>query len=153
MAMYTLKVNSKKYQIEAEPDMPLVWAIRDLVNLKGTKFGCGMAQCGACTLHIEGQAVKSCQISVSSLKKNAAITTVEGIGETTLHAVQQAWIEEQVPQCGYCQAGQIMSAVALLKINKNPNDADIATAMNGNLCRCGTYQRINKAIKKAAKML
>jgi isoquinoline 1-oxidoreductase subunit alpha len=153
MAMYTLKVNSKKYQIEADPDMPLVWAIRDLVNLKGTKFGCGMAQCGACTLHIDGQAVRSCQIQLSSLKKNAAITTIEGIGETTLHVVQKAWIEEQVPQCGYCQAGQIMSAVALLKINKNPNDIDIATAMNGNLCRCGTYQRINKAIKRASKML
>ena len=153
MAKYTLKINAKTYQLEADPDMPLVWAIRDLANLKGTKFGCGLAQCGACTLHLDGQPVRSCQIPISSIAKKAKITTVEGIGENTLSVVQQAWIDEQVPQCGYCQSGQIMSAVALLATNKNPNDEDIANAMNGNLCRCGTYQRINKAIKKAATML
>ncbi|MFC3809179.1 (2Fe-2S)-binding protein [Lacihabitans lacunae] len=153
MAKYTLKINAKTYQLEADPDMPLVWAIRDLANLKGTKFGCGLAQCGACTVHLDGQPVRSCQIPISSIAKKAKITTVEGIGENTLSVVQQAWIDEQVPQCGYCQSGQIMSAVALLATNKNPNDEDIANAMNGNLCRCGTYQRINKAIKKAATML
>jgi isoquinoline 1-oxidoreductase subunit alpha len=153
MAKYTLKINAKTYQLEADPDMPLVWAIRDLANLKGTKFGCGLAQCGACTVHLDGQPVRSCQIPISSIAKKAKITTVEGIGENTLSVVQQAWIDEQVPQCGYCQSGQIMSAVALLATNKNPNDEDITNAMNGNLCRCGTYQRINKAIKKAATML
>ena len=153
MAKYTLKINAKTYQLEADPDMPLVWAIRDLANLKGTKFGCGLAQCGACTVHLDGQPVRSCQIPISSIAKKAKITTVEGIGENTLSVVQQAWIDEQVPQCGYCQSGQIMSAVALLATNKNPNDEDIANAMNGNLCRCGTYQRINKAIKKGATML
>ena len=153
MAKYTLKINAKTYQLEADPEMPLVWAIRDLANLKGTKFGCGLAQCGACTVHLDGQPVRSCQIPISSIAKKAKITTVEGIGENTLSVVQQAWIDEQVPQCGYCQSGQIMSAVALLATNKNPNDEDIANAMNGNLCRCGTYQRINKAIKKAATML
>ena len=153
MPTYTLSINNKPTKIIAEADMPLVWAIRDFAGLKGTKFGCGVAQCGACTVHIDGQAVRSCQLPLSAISKKAKITTVEGISEKTLHAVQQAWIDEQVPQCGYCQSGQIMSAVALLNTNKKPNDADILAAMEGNLCRCGTYQRINKAIKNASKAL
>lgn len=154
MAAYTLNINKKKTKIDAEPDMPLLWVIRDVAGLKGTKFGCGMAQCGACTVHMDGQAVRSCQILVSTISKKAEITTIEGISEAgTLHIIQQAWIEEQVPQCGYCQSGQIMSALALLKTNPEPSDEDIKGFMSGNLCRCGTYERINKAIKKAAKNL
>lgn len=153
MPIFNLNINNKTYKINAEGDMPLVWAIRDLANLKGTKFGCGMAQCGACTVHLDGQAIRSCQLPLSSIAKKAKITTVEGISEPTLHAVQNAWIEEQVPQCGFCQSGQIMSAVALLKTNPKPTDEDISTAMEGNLCRCGTYQRINNAIKKASAMI
>ncbi|NBA85726.1 2Fe-2S iron-sulfur cluster binding domain-containing protein [Emticicia sp. CRIBPO] len=154
MAAYTLNINKKKTKIDAEPDMPLLWVIRDVAGLKGTKFGCGMAQCGACTVHMDGQAVRSCQIPVSTISKKAEITTIEGISEAgTLHIIQQAWIEEQVPQCGYCQSGQIMSALALLKTNPEPSDEDIKGFMSGNLCRCGTYERINKAIKKAAKNL
>jgi isoquinoline 1-oxidoreductase subunit alpha len=153
MPVYTLSINNKPTKITAEADMPLVWAIRDFAGLKGTKFGCGIAQCGACTVHIDGQPVRSCQMPLSAISKNAKITTVEGISEKTLHAVQKAWIEEQVPQCGYCQSGQIMTAVALLNTNKKPSDADISAAMEGNLCRCGTYQRINNAIKNASKAL
>lgn len=154
MAAYTLSINKKKTKIDAEPDMPLLWVIRDVAGLKGTKFGCGMAQCGACTIHMDGQAVRSCQIPVSTVSKKAEITTIEGISEAgTLHIIQQAWIEEQVPQCGYCQSGQIMSALSLLKTNPEPTDEDIKGFMSGNLCRCGTYERINKAIKKAAKNL
>lgn len=153
MAIFNLTVNGKKTKVDVEPDMPLLWVVRDFVGLKGTKFGCGMAQCGACTVHVNGEATRSCQIPVSSLPKNAKITTIEGIGETQLHAVQEAWIEEQVPQCGYCQSGQIMSAVALLKTNPNPTDADIDTYMSGNLCRCGTYDRIRKGIHRAADSL
>lgn len=153
MAIFNLTVNGKKTKVDVEPDMPLLWVVRDFVGLKGTKFGCGMAQCGACTVHINGEATRSCQIPVSSLAKNAKITTIEGIGETQLHAVQEAWIEEQVPQCGYCQSGQIMSAVALLKSNPNPTDADIDSYMSGNLCRCGTYDRIRKGIHRAAGSL
>ncbi len=153
MAIFNLTVNGKKTKVDVEPDMPLLWVVRDFVGLKGTKFGCGMAQCGACTVHVNGEATRSCQIPVSSLAKNAKITTIEGIGETQLHAVQQAWIEEQVPQCGYCQSGQIMSAVALLKTTPNPTDADIDAYMSGNLCRCGTYDRIRKGIHRAAESL
>jgi isoquinoline 1-oxidoreductase subunit alpha len=153
MPVYTLSINNKPTKITAEADMPLVWAIRDFAGLKGTKFGCGIAQCGACTVHIDGQPVRSCQMPLSAISKKAKITTVEGISEKTLHAVQKAWIIEQVPQCGYCQSGQIMTAVALLNTNKNPNDAEILAAMEGNLCRCGTYQRINNAIKNASKAL
>ena len=152
MAKYTLSINGKKVQVEAEPDTPMLWVIRDYVGLKGTKYGCGMALCGACTIHLDGQPVRSCQTPVSSLKRSSKITTIEGIGETQLHSVQQAWIEEQVPQCGYCQSGQIMSAVALLKTTPQPTDEQIDTAMSGNLCRCGTYDRIRKAIHRAAKM-
>ena len=153
MAIFNLTVNGKKTKVDVEPDMPLLWVVRDFVGLKGTKFGCGMAMCGACTVHVNGEPTRSCQIQVSSLPKNAKITTIEGIGETQLHAVQQAWIEEQVPQCGYCQSGQIMSAVALLKTTPNPTDADIDSAMSGNLCRCGTYDRIRKGIHRAADSL
>ena len=150
MAKYNLTVNSKKYSIEAESDTPLLWVIRDYIGLKGTKFGCGMAQCGACTVHLNGEAIRSCQQPIGSLAKNAKITTIEGVGEKTLNAVQNAWIELQVPQCGYCQSGQIMSATALLKSNANPTDAQIDEAMQGNLCRCGTYDRIRQAIHKAS---
>lgn len=130
--------------------MPLLWVVRDFVGLKGTKFGCGMALCGACTVHLNGEPARSCQTPISSIAKTDKITTIEGIGDGQLNAVQKAWIEEQVPQCGYCQSGQIMSAVALLKTNPNPDDAAIDSAMSGNLCRCGTYDRIRKAVHRAA---
>ncbi|GAB3257905.1 (2Fe-2S)-binding protein [Larkinella harenae] len=152
MATVTLTINEKKQTITVDPQMPLLWAIRDVVGLKGTKFGCGMAQCGACTVHLNGSPIRSCSTPVSAVigKK---ITTIEGISTPTrLHPVQQAWIDEQVPQCGYCQSGQIMSAIALLREKPSPTDADIDTAMSGNLCRCGTYTRIRKAIHAAAQM-
>lgn len=151
MAAISLNVNGKKYSLDIDPQMPLLWAIRDFVGLKGTKFGCGIAQCGACTVHLEGKPTRSCVLPVQAVigKK---ITTIEGLGtEANLHPVQQAWIEEQVPQCGYCQSGQIMAASALLKEKANPTDADIDAAMRGHICRCGTYDRIRKAIKRAAK--
>jgi isoquinoline 1-oxidoreductase alpha subunit len=152
MAKYTLNINGKAHTIEAEPDMPLLWAIRDIVGLTGTKFGCGMSQCGACTVHLNGQAIRSCSTAVGNIKKGK-ITTIEGLSADTNHIVQQAWIAEQVPQCGYCQSGQIMSAVALLKAKPNPTDDEIDTYMSGNLCRCGTYQRIRKAIHRSADMI
>jgi isoquinoline 1-oxidoreductase alpha subunit len=151
MATYQLNVNNKKIKVDVESDTPLLWVVRDSVGLKGTKFGCGMALCGACTIHLNGEPVRSCQLPVSSLSKTDKITTIEGIGEGKMSVLQQAWIEEQVPQCGYCQSGQIMSATALLKSNPNPTDEDIDVAMSGNLCRCGTYDRIRKAIHRAAK--
>ena len=150
MASYTLNINDKSYTVEADPKMPLLWVIRDLVGLTGTKYGCGIAQCGACTVHFNGVAVRSCSIPVSSAVSQK-ITTIEGLSDDNSHPVQKAWIAEQVPQCGYCQSGQIMSAAALLKRNPNPTDKDIDTAMQGNLCRCGTYTRIRKAIKTAAQ--
>jgi isoquinoline 1-oxidoreductase alpha subunit len=150
MANFNLLLNGKRVKVDVEPDMPLLWVLRDFVGLKGTKFGCGMALCGACTVHLNGQPTRACQTPVSSIGKNDKITTIEGIGDGKLHLIQQAWIEEQVPQCGYCQSGQIMSAVALLKTNPEPTDADIDSAMSGNLCRCGTYDRIRKAIHRAA---
>ena len=150
MAVYSLTVNNKKVKVDVEPDMPLLWVVRDFVGLKGTKFGCGMALCGACTVHLNGEPARSCQTPISSIAKTDKITTIEGIGDGQLNAVQKAWIEEQVPQCGYCQSGQIMSAVALLKTNPNPDDAAIDSAMSGNLCRCGTYDRIRKAVHRAA---
>lgn len=154
MPNYNLTVNNTRYKIEAEEDMPLLWAIRDLVGLKGTKYGCGIAQCGACTVHLDGMPVRSCQMPVGSISKKQKITTIEGIGtEETLHAVQDAWVEEQVPQCGYCQSGQIMSAVALLEQTPKPTEDDITSYMNGNLCRCGTYDRIKKAINRASGQL
>ncbi|WP_221391285.1 (2Fe-2S)-binding protein [Dyadobacter sp. NIV53] len=150
MAVYNLTVNNKKVKVDVEPDMPLLWVVRDFVGLKGTKFGCGMALCGACTVHLNGEPARSCQTPISSISKTDKITTIEGIGDGQLNAVQKAWIEEQVPQCGYCQSGQIMTAVALLKSNPNPDDAAIDSAMSGNLCRCGTYDRIRKAVHRAA---
>ena len=152
MKKYTININNKKVNVEAEPDTPMLWVIRDYVGLKGTKFGCGMSLCGACTIHLDGQPVRSCQTPVSSVKVSSKITTIEGISDNIDHVVQKAWIEEQVPQCGYCQSGQIMSAVALLKAKPNPTDEDIDTYMSGNICRCGTYDRIRKAIHRAADM-
>ncbi|MGA0555019.1 (2Fe-2S)-binding protein [Larkinella sp. VNQ87] len=152
MALVTFTLNGKKQSIDVDPQMPLLWAVRDIIGLKGTKFGCGMAQCGACTVHLNGTPIRSCSMPVSAIA-GKKITTIEGIGsETKLHPVQQAWIDEQVPQCGYCQSGQIMSAVALLRDKPNPTDADIDAAMSGNLCRCGTYTRIRKAIHAAAQL-
>jgi isoquinoline 1-oxidoreductase alpha subunit len=144
-------VNGKNYSVEAEAKMPLLWAIRDLVGLTGTKYGCGITQCGACTVHLNGNPVRSCSLPVSAVASQA-ITTIEGLSTDNSHPIQKAWIAEQVPQCGYCQSGQIMAAAALLKKNSNPKDRDIDTAMQGHICRCGTYPRIRKAIKTAANM-
>jgi isoquinoline 1-oxidoreductase subunit alpha len=149
MASYTLTVNNQKCTVEASPETPLLWILRDELELKGTKFGCGKAQCGACTVHLNGNAVRSCSLPVSAAT-NGKITTIEGLSSDGSHPVQQAWMSIDVPQCGYCQAGQIMSAAALLSKKANPTDADIDAAMSGNLCRCGTYTRIKKAIKEAA---
>jgi len=151
MASFNLKINGQTHTVEADADTPLLWVLRDHVGLVGTKFGCGIAQCGACTVHANGNAVRSCSVPVS----NAAgmdITTIEGLSAKGDHPVQQAWIKHDVPQCGYCQSGQIMSAAALLDKNGNPSDAEINDAMSGNICRCGTYTRIHSAIKTAAKM-
>ncbi|NVK42813.1 MAG: (2Fe-2S)-binding protein [Oceanospirillaceae bacterium] len=148
----TLNVNGTEQSVEVSPDTPLLWAIRDHVRLTGTKFGCGLAQCGACTLHVDGQPTRACVTPVSAVE-GKTITTIEGIESSTAKAVQQAWTELEVAQCGYCQSGQIMSAVALLEQNRNPSDADIDAAMNGNICRCATYVRIRKAIKLAAEQL
>src|SRR5579859_7124574 len=149
MPTYKLTINKKPVQVDAEPDMPLLWVIRDLVGLKGTKFGCGIAQCGACTVHLGNSPVRSCSLPVSAVA-GQSITTIEGLEGSQADAIQKAWIEEQVPQCGYCQSGQVMSAVALLKRNPKPTDADIDISMQGNICRCGTYSRIRKAIHRAA---
>lgn len=150
--MIKLTVNNKMYEVDASPDMPLLWAIRDMVGLTGTKFGCGMAQCGACTVHLDGTPIRSCSFPVAGAV-GKKITTIEGISGSIGEAVQKAWIELQVPQCGYCQSGQIMSATALLKSKPKPTDADIDAAMQGNLCRCGTYQRIRSAIHRASEMM
>lgn len=152
MKTFNLNINKKLYTIEADPEMPLLWAIRDIVGLTGTKFGCGMGLCGACTVHLDGSPIRACQTPLSSLKATQKITTIEGIATNLEHVVQKAWVEHQVPQCGYCQSGQIMSAVALLKTKPNPTDDDIDSYMSGNICRCGTYQRIRAAIHTAAKM-
>lgn len=152
MAAYNLNINNKNYSIETDPKMPLLWAIRDLANLTGTKYGCGIAQCGACTVHLNGNPVRACSIPVSAAV-NQKITTIEGLPEDNSHPVQQAWIQEQVPQCGYCQSGQIMAATALLKRTPNPSDKDIDAAMQGHICRCGTYLRIRKAIKTASAIM
>jgi isoquinoline 1-oxidoreductase subunit alpha len=149
MATYSLMINGNKHTVEAEPKMPLLWVIRDLVGLTGTKYGCGIAQCGACTIHLNGNPVRSCSLPVS-IVNNQPITTIEGLSSDNSHPVQKAWIDHQVPQCGYCQSGQIMTAVALLKKKPRPTDRDIDMAMQGNICRCGTYQRIREAIKTAA---
>jgi isoquinoline 1-oxidoreductase subunit alpha len=146
---YKITVNSRSTMVDVPADMPLLWVIRDVLNLKGTKYGCGIGQCGACTVHLGGKPVRSCQTPVSAAA-NVPITTLEGLSADGSHPVQQAWLEIDVPQCGYCQAGQMMSAAALLAKNPSPTDKDIDTAMNGNICRCGTYLRIRQAIHKAA---
>ncbi len=150
--MIKLTINNQPYEVDASPEMPLLWAIRDMVGLTGTKFGCGMAQCGACTVHVDGNPVRSCSFPVSAAV-GKKITTIEGLSERIGEAVKKAWIELQVPQCGYCQSGQIMSATALLKNKPKPTDADIDAAMQGNLCRCGTYQRIRSAIHRASELI
>ena len=150
MAKFNLKINGQNYEVDVDPSTPILWVLRDHVNLLGTKYGCGVAQCGACTIHLDGVAVRSCSIPVQSVA-DQSITTIEGLSTKGDHPVQKAWLEHDVPQCGYCQAGQIMSAAALLENNSNPTDEDIDVAMNGNICRCGTYVRIKQAIKTAAK--
>lgn len=150
MAKYTLNINQKEFTVDADPQTPLLWVIRDEVGLTGTKYGCGIAQCGACTVHVNGNPVRSCSLPVSA-SNGLNITTIEGISEDQSHPVQKAWIDAQVPQCGYCQSGQVMSAVALLDKNASPTDDEIDTAMSGNICRCGTYTRIRKAIHNASK--
>ncbi|MCB0582281.1 MAG: (2Fe-2S)-binding protein [Phaeodactylibacter sp.] len=149
MAIFNLTINGKKHQVDIDPNTPMLWVLRDHLSMVGTKYGCGIAQCGACTIHLEGVAVRSCMLPVSVVG-NQAITTIEGLSEKGDHPVQKAWLEHDVPQCGYCQAGQIMNAAAFLKANPNPSDAEIEAAMSGNICRCGTYVRIKAAIKSAA---
>ncbi len=150
MAAITLRINGRSRQLNVEPDTPLLWVLRDAAGLTGTKYGCGIGQCGACTVHLEGKAVHSCRTPVSDVG-DRAITTIEGLSPDVTHAVQKAWIAEEVPQCGYCQSGQIMSAAALLAANRSPTDADIDRAMSGNICRCGTYDRIRRAIHRAVR--
>jgi isoquinoline 1-oxidoreductase subunit alpha len=149
--MITLTVNGKSRQVDVPPDMPLLWAIRENLALTGTKFGCGIAQCGACTVHVDGQPVRSCNTTVGAVA-GKKITTIEGLSPKSDHPVQKAWIELDVPQCGYCQSGQIMAAAALLERKANPTDVDIDSAMAGNICRCGTYQRIRAGIHRAAQI-
>ena len=150
MANFELVVNGKTHKVDVDPSTPILWVLRDHLNLVGTKFGCGIAQCGACSIHLNGMAVRSCQLPVASVG-NGKITTIEGLSKNGDHPVQKAWIENDVPQCGYCQSGQIMQAVSFLRSNPNPTDEEIESVMNGNLCRCGTYIRIKKAIKRAVK--
>jgi len=152
MAQYTLFVNGETKTVEVDSSTPMLWVLRDHLDLVGTKFGCGIAQCGACTIHLNGTAVRSCQLPVSAVG-NGEVITIEGLSENGDHPVQLAWIKQDVPQCGYCQAGQIMTATALLKQNPTPTDEEIESAMAGNLCRCGTYVRIKKAVKDAAANL
>lgn len=150
MATYTLTVNGNKHRVNVEDDMPLLWVLRDEIGLTGTKFGCGRGLCGTCTIHLDGEPTRSCMTPVE-YANGSEITTIEGLSNDVSHPLQQAWIDEEVPQCGYCQSGQIMTAAALLKRIPDPSDDDIDVAMKMNLCRCGTYQRIRKAIHKAAK--
>ncbi|MFK7808107.1 MAG: (2Fe-2S)-binding protein [Saprospiraceae bacterium] len=150
MATFTIKVNNKSHQVEADPDTPLLWVLRDNLQLVGTKYGCGIAQCGACTIHLDGAAMRSCALPVSAIGEKS-VTTIEGLSADGNHPLQEAWREHDVPQCGYCQAGQIMSAAALLEETPMPTDQDIDGHMRGNICRCGTYNRIKAAIKTAAK--
>jgi len=148
MAKFNLKINRKAYQVDVDPSTPMLWVLREHLKLVGTKYGCGVAQCGACTIHVNGEAVRSCITFVSEVG-NKEITTIEGLSEDGDHPVQKAWLEHDVAQCGYCQPGQIMTAVALLKKNPHPTDSEIEEAMSGNICRCGTYTRIKKAIHTA----
>lgn len=149
MAEINLTINGEKHNLDIDPNTPLLWVLRDNLKLVGTKYGCGVAQCGACTVHLNGSAIRSCQLPISAAADNE-ITTIEGLSENGDHPVQIAWLEHDVPQCGYCQAGQIMSAVSLLKENPSPSDEEIENAMHGNICRCGTYTRIKAAIKTAS---
>ncbi|MBM4187992.1 MAG: (2Fe-2S)-binding protein [Gemmatimonadetes bacterium] len=149
--MATITINGEAREVSADPSMPLLWVLRDVLGLTGTKYGCGIAQCGACTVHLDGTPVRSCSVPLSAVGSKR-VTTIEGLSPDGTDAVQQAWVELQVPQCGYCQSGQIMSAVALITAKPNPTDADIDQAMNGNICRCGTYQRIRAAIHRAAEI-
>ncbi len=151
MKQYTITVNGQRRTVEAAPDMPLLWVLRDELQLVGTKYGCGIAQCGACTVHLDGVAMRSCSLPIEAIGTQA-VTTIEGLDEAVMHPVQQAWRAHDVPQCGYCQAGQVMSAAALLKDSPMPTDEDIDAAMQGNLCRCATYTRIREAVKTAAKL-
>ncbi len=150
MPTYSLRVNGRMHEVNVDPDTRLLWILRDLLDLTGTKYGCGIAQCGACTVHVNGRATRSCTLQVSQVA-DRAITTIEGLSPNGTHAVQRAWIAEDVPQCGYCQSGQVMTAAALLATKKSPTDADIDSAMDGLICRCGTYDRIRRAIHRAAK--
>jgi isoquinoline 1-oxidoreductase alpha subunit len=151
MAIFKLQINGRSYQADVEADTPLLWVLRDNFGLLGTKYGCGIAQCGACTVHLNGEATRACVLPVSAVGKGR-VTTIEGLSTTGTHPVQQAWDEMDVPQCGYCQAGQIMTAAALLKRNPKPTQSEIDDTMTGNLCRCGTYHRIREAVKKASTM-
>ena len=151
MASFNLIVNKVSYTVDVDADTPLLWVLRDNLNLVGTKYGCGIAQCGACTVHLDGEAIRSCSTPISQVE-GKKITTIEGLSENGNHKLQEAWRQHDVPQCGYCQAGQIMSAASLLKRNSNPTDEDIDSAMSGNICRCGTYLRIKAAIKTAADL-
>ena len=151
MASIKFTLNGKPQTVEASPEMPLLWVLRDVLGMTGTKYGCGMALCGACTVHLEGNAVRSCQTAIQAIA-GKHITTIEGLSDDASHPVQQAWIELDVPQCGYCQSGQIMTASALLAKNSKPSDADIDEVMRGNICRCGTYQSIRKAVHLAAEI-
>ena len=148
----TLNVNGKSTTVDVPADMPLLWVLRDVLSLRGTKYGCGTGQCGACTVHMRGRAVRACQVPIQKVA-DAPITTIEGLSADGSHALQRAWVELDVPECGYCQAGQIMSAAALLALNPTPSDGDIDTVMNANLCRCGTYPRIRQGIHRAAKII
>lgn len=150
MAIYKLNINGQSYSTDVADDTPLLWVLRDHIGLTGTKYGCGISACGACTVHVDGQATKSCMLAVS-LVGNAQITTIEGLSKNGDHPVQKAWDEIDVPQCGYCQAGQIMTASAFLKRNPHPTDNEIVQAMNGHICRCGTYHRIKDAVRKASQ--
>ncbi|MTE26079.1 (2Fe-2S)-binding protein [Winogradskyella ouciana] len=152
MATFNLKVNGKSKTVNVDNDTPLLWVLRDELNLLGTKYGCGIAQCGACTVHVDGVAIRSCSVPASNIA-DSEITTIEGLAKEKLHPVQEAWKELDVPQCGYCQAGQIMTATSFLKQNPSPNNEDIRNAMNGNLCRCASYNRIEKAVALAAKKM
>lgn len=149
--MIKLNINKKNYEVDVNPDTPLLWVLRDVIGLVGTKYGCGVAQCGACVVHLNGEAARSCVTKVSRAE-GQKVVTIEGLSENNDHPLQKAWMELDVPQCGYCQSGQIMSAAVLLRENKNPSDQDINNAMEGNLCRCGTYLRIHKAIQLASEM-
>ena len=152
MAEFNIEVNGSTHKVDVAPDTPMLWVLRDNLNLLGTKFGCGIGECGSCTIHVDGVATRSCSLPISVLG-NGTVVTIEGLAEKNNHPVQKAWIKHDVPQCGYCQAGQIMNAAALLKSNPKPSDAEIDLAMNGNICRCGTYIRIKAAIKTASSQV